>query len=137
MVGSDTKGKFSPYANLRGQQLRLFYALGLYGEIEDESRVLSFLLVDGNYVNRDYRLHEEHLNVSRGGFGSYGDGRIRERKMYIFPNPLTDEDLVGSVSLILEEKNLTVDFPQLSTAMTKIRRTPAGVEYPFYVYQLR
>lgn len=131
------KGKFLPYASLRGQPLRLFYALGLYGEAEDESRVLSFLLVDGNYINRDYRLHEEHLNISRGGVGSYGDGRIRERKMYIFPDPLTDEDLVGSVSLIVEEEKLTAYFPQLSLTMTKVRRTPAGVEYPFYVYRLR
>lgn len=130
------KGKFQPYIPLKGKPMRLFYALGLYGEIEDENRVLSFLLVDGNYLNRDYKLHQEHRNISRGGFGSYGDGRIRERKMYIFPNPLTDEDLVGSVSLITEEKNLAAAFPQLSYVMTKIKRTPTGLEYPFYVYQL-
>jgi len=131
------KGKFQRYVALKGQPLRIFYALGLYGEVEDENRVLSFLLVDGNYINRDYRLHEEHRNVSRGGFGSYGDGRIRERKMYVFPNPLTDKDLLGSVSLIAEKKNLTTGFPQLSLAMTLVKRTPAGVEYPFYVYKLR
>lgn len=28
-------------------------------------------------------------------------------------------------------------FQQLSCAMTKVKRTPAGVEYPFYVYQLK
>jgi len=130
------KGKFQPYAPLKGQPIRTFYALGLYGEVEDENRVVSFMLVDGNYINRDYRLHREHRNISRGGFGSYGDGRIRERKMYIFPNPLTDEDLVGSVSLIAEKEYLTADFPRLSCVMTKVRRTPAGVEYPFYVYRL-
>ncbi len=99
--------------------------------------MLSLLLVDGNYINRDYGLHQEHRNISRGGFGSYGDGRIRERKMYIFPNPLTDEDLLGSVSLIAEEENLMTEFPQLSRLMNKVRRTPTGLEYPFYVYQLR
>jgi len=130
------KGKFQPYAPLRGQPIQIFYALGLYGEVEDENRLLSFLLVDGNYINRDYNLHQEHRNISRGGFGSYGDGRIRERKMYIFPNPLTDEDLVGSVSLIAEAEDLTTNFPQLSCVMTKVKQTPAGAEYPFYVYQL-
>jgi hypothetical protein len=130
------KGKFRHYAALKGQPLRTFYALALYGEIEDESHVLSFLLVDGNYINRDYGLHQEHRNISRGGFGSYGDGRIRERKMYIFPNPLTDEDLVSSMSLIAEAGDLVADFPQLSCVMTKVRRTPVGMEYLFYVYQL-
>lgn len=94
------KGKFQRYAFLRGQPVRVFYALGLYGEVEGEARLLSILLVDGNYINRDYALHQKHRNISRGGFGSYGDGRIRERKMYIFPNPLTDEELKGSVSLV-------------------------------------
>jgi len=56
--------------------------------------------------------------------------------MYIFPNPLTDEDLVGSVSLIVEAENLPAEFPQLSYVMTKIKRRPTGLEYPFYVYQL-
>ena len=131
------KGKFQRYASLKGQPLRTFYALALYGEVSDESRVISLLLVDGNYINRDYKLHREHRNISRGGFGSYGDGRIRERKMYIFPNPLTDQDLLGSVSLIVEVEDLTTDFPQLFCALTKVRQTPAGVEYPFYIYQLR
>jgi hypothetical protein len=131
------KGKFQRYLGLKGQPLRIFYALGLYGEVEDENRVLSFLLVDGNYINRDYRLHEEHRNISRGGFGSYGDGRIRERKMYIFPNLLIDEDLVDSMSLIVEENNLTASFSQLALTITRVRRTLASAEYPFYVYRLR
>lgn len=131
------KGKFQRYATLKGRPIRTFYALGLYGEVEDESHVISFLLVDGNYINRDFKLHQEHRNISRGGFGSYGDGRIRERKMYIFPNPLTDEVLVGSVSLIAEAEDLTTGFPQLSRVMTKVRQTPAGAEYPFHVYRLR
>jgi hypothetical protein len=125
------KGKFHRYKALKGQPLRIFYAMGLYGEVEGENRVLSLLLVDGNYTNRDYRLHEEHRNISRGGFGSYGDGRIRDRKMYIFPNPLNDEDLVGSVSLIVEEKNLTDSFPQLDLKITKVKRTPTDVKYLF------
>ena len=130
------KGKFQRYATLRGQPLRTFYALALYGEVEEENRIISFLLVDGNYINRDYGLHREHRNISRGGFGSYGDGRVRERKMYIFPNPLTDEDLVGSVSLIAEVEGLTSEFPELSHVVTKVKRTPAGAEYPFHVYRL-
>jgi len=131
------KGKFRRLAHLRGQPIPTFYALGLYGEIGGENCVLSTLLVDGNYINRDYSLHQTHRNISRGGFGSYGDGRIRERKMYIFPNPLTDEDLVGTVSLVAEAAHLADVYPQLVEVMVKVRRTPAGEEFPFYVYRLR
>lgn len=130
------KGKFKHYAFLKGQPITTFYALGLYGKVEGEDRVLSFLLVDGNYINRDFTLHQEHRNTSRGGFGSYGDGRIRERKMYIFPNPLTDQDLVGSIALVMEQADLPTTFPQLVQTTTKVRRTPAGEEYPFFVYRL-
>jgi hypothetical protein len=131
------KGKFKRYASQKAQPIAVFYALGLYGETEDESYVLSFLLVDGNYINRDYSLHQQHQNISRGGFGSYGDGRIRERKMYIFPNPLTDQDLIGSVALVMEQPDLMATFPQLMQTAAKVRRTPAGEEYPFFVYRLR
>ena len=131
------KGKFERYTPLRGQPIPIFYALGLYGKIEEENRVLSVLLVNGNYINRDYSLHQAHQNISRGGFGSYGDGRIRERKMYIFPNPMTDPDLVGTVSLVLEGDDLTPVYPELGYLMTKVRRTPEGEEYPFHVYRLR
>ena len=131
------KGKFERYIPLKGQPLPMFYALGLYGEVEDENRVVSFLLVDGNYINRDYPLHQQHRNISRGGFGSYGDGKIRERKMYIFPNPLTDPDLVGSIALVVEQGDLLTAFPPLMQVMVKVRRTPSGEEYPFFVYRLR
>ncbi len=80
---------------------------------------------------------DRHRNISRGGFGSYGDGRIRERKMYIFPNPLTDGDLVGSVSLITEMAGIEADYPSLACVGSKVRRTPAGEEYVFHVYRLR
>lgn len=131
------RGKFVQYAPLRGQAIPVFYALGLYGEVDGEDRVLSVLFVDGNYINRDCSLHQAHRNISRDGFGSYGDGGIRERKMYIFPNPMTDPDLVGTVSLVAEGDDLTSTYPDLDWMMTKVRRTPAGEEHPFQVYRLQ
>ncbi len=133
----DYKGKFERYREQRGRPMRTFYALGLYGEIAGEHRLLSFLLVDGHYINRDYRLHRQHRNVSRGGFGSYGDGRVRERKMYIFPNPLTDPALVGGTYLVIGRSGWETAYPQLSKVQEKIRRTPDGTAYIFSVYKLR
>ncbi len=131
------KGKYKPFASLRGQPITVFYALGLYGRIESENRLMAFLLVDGNYINRDYALHQQHRNLSRGGFGSYGDGRVRERKMYIFPNPLTDQDLLGRVALITEESDLASTHRELTLVTIKYRLTPIGDEFPFFVYSLQ
>jgi len=133
------KGKFKGYAALRGQPIRTFYALALYGEVDGENRVVTFLLVDGNYINRDYELHQTHLNISRPGFGSYGDGQIRERKMYIFPNPLTDDDLKGTVTLIVEESEIEKRVPELNFVGTKTKYTPEPERkaYPFYIYRAR
>lgn len=131
------KGKFKEFRHLRGKPIRCFYALALYGEIEGEPHLISFLMVDGNHINRDYELHKKHRNISRSGFGSYGDGQIRERKMYIFPNPLTDSELKGTISFIAEEARLHRTFPDLKRVTTKVKRSPIGSEFPFHVYQLR
>ncbi len=56
--------------------------------------------------------------------------------MYIVPNPLTDEELRGSVSLVTEADNLVGRFAQLSLALTRVRNTPSGQRYQFYVYRL-
>ncbi len=130
------KGKFEVYAHLKDRPLVTFYALRLYGSVDGEDRVISFVLVDGNYINRDFELHRTHRNISRSGFGSYGDGKIRERKMYLFPNPLTDEALRGSVSLVVEQSDgdLVARYPQLKQMMIQIKTTTTGQRYPFCVY---
>lgn len=130
------KGKFVTFHHLKGKPLRLFYACALYGEIGRENHIISLLMVDGNYLNRDYQLHLEHRNISRPGFGSYGDGQIRERKMYLFPNPMTDDSMKGTVSLVIEDANVSRAFPQLNRVGTKVKTTPEGKKFPFYVYQL-
>jgi len=56
--------------------------------------------------------------------------------MYIFPNPLTDVDLMGSVSLVTEAENLAKKFRRLVLALSKVKSTPEGQRYPFYIYRL-
>lgn len=62
------------------------------------------MFVDGNYINNDYELHKSHKNTRETGFGSYGDGMIRNRKMYVFPHPLTDPDIRGKTVIISPTK---------------------------------
>lgn len=77
---------------LKDKKLRCYYAFVLY-ESDPISDLhvsgIALALVDGNFLNRDFDLAAGHLNISKGGFGSYGDAFIRTRKMYRFPNPLT------------------------------------------------
>lgn len=53
-------------------------------------------------INCDHALADEHLNVAIHNFGSYADGFIRNRKMYVFPHPLTiDLEGLGQARLIV------------------------------------
>ena len=88
---------------LNKTKIRTFYAFVLYDR-DDNDKALSLMLVDGNYINNDYELHLGHKNTKETGFGSYGDGLIRHRKMYIFPHPLTDTGFRGKTILISPAK---------------------------------
>ncbi len=89
--------------DLNKQKIRTYYAFAIYDR-EDDNKILSFMFVDGNYINNDYNLHKDHKNIKETGFGSYGDGFIRHRKMYVFPHPLTDEDVKGKTVIITSER---------------------------------
>jgi hypothetical protein len=64
--------------------------------------VHSLSVAHGDLINADHVLVDEHLNVAVHHFGSFADGFIRNRKMYVFPHPITiDEDGLGHNRLIL------------------------------------
>ena len=47
--------------------------------------VVDFVICHGSFLNADNKY--EHKNKNIPGFGSYGDLRIRDRKMYLAPTP--------------------------------------------------
>ena len=71
----------------------------------------SISVAHGDLINADHVLADEHLNVAVHDFGSFGDGFIRNRKMYVFPHPITiDKDGLGRNRLIVpSEWNLSDD----------------------------
>lgn len=79
----------------------MFLVFFLYtGAGSDPRPVHSLVLAHGDLLNADHGF--EHVNQSVPGFGSYGDGYIRNRKMYRFSHPLTlYPGGIGAVSLIL------------------------------------
>jgi len=64
----------------------------------------SITIAHADLINADHALADEHLNVSIRQFGSYADGFIRNRKMYVFPHPITiDSSGLGKQRLIVPQ----------------------------------
>ncbi|MFZ5926327.1 MAG: hypothetical protein ACOYX1_02655 [Acidobacteriota bacterium] len=64
--------------------------------------VHSVSLAHADLINCDHAVADEHINVAVHEFGSYADGFIRNRKMYVFPHPITiDPTGLGRQRLIV------------------------------------
>jgi hypothetical protein len=112
-----------------------YYLFVLY-EPRDTLHVegIALVLTDGDFLNNDLALAEGHRNVSEGHFGSYGDAFIRTRKMYRFPNPLTEPDFRYRVVFVTPEAGLekTGALRFLAKDETGVQ---TGLERVFYAYE--
>lgn len=65
-----------------------FYLFALLSP--DSGRMVSTILMDGDFLNYDFNLHKEskYANYTEYGHGPYGEGSVRHRRMYTYPNPL-------------------------------------------------
>lgn len=65
----------------------IYYIFGRYPSVadEDEYPVIDLVICHGDFLNADREY--VHKNKNFKGFGSYGDIKIRDRKMYIAPTP--------------------------------------------------
>ena len=64
--------------------------------------VHSLCIAHGDLINADHAVAAAHVNEAIQGFGSYGEGFIRDRKMYVFPHPFKLYPAgIGRCSLIL------------------------------------
>jgi hypothetical protein len=55
--------------------------------------IVTLILLDGDFLNYDFQLHKEakYSNYTEYNHGPYGEGSIRHRKMYTYPNPLNSK----------------------------------------------
>lgn len=81
----------------------VFIVFLLYeGSGAEDRTVHSISVAHGDLINADHDLADEHLNVAVHGFGSFADGFIRNRKMYVFPHPISiDPQGLGRNRLIV------------------------------------
>ncbi len=64
--------------------------------------VHSLSIAHTDVINADHALAESHANEAIHGFGSYGDGFIRNRKMYVFPHLFSiDPAAIGRCRLVV------------------------------------
>jgi hypothetical protein len=122
-----------------GTKIRAHYLFMLYeGVAELEVEGIAMVLTDGDFLNCDFELAESHENISQSGFGSYGDAWVRHRKMYRFPNPLTEPDFRYQNVFVTKEPNLEKDYPVLYDAAVKEKvEIATGTKRKFYVYRLK
>ena len=65
-----------------------FYLFALLSP--DSSSMVTTILMDGDFLNYDFDLHKDakYANQSEYDHGPYGEGSVRHRRMYTYPNPL-------------------------------------------------
>jgi len=121
----------------RKEGRNVFLVFFLYtGSGSDERVVHSVSVTHGDLLNADHALAAEHLNVAVHKFGSFADGFIRNRKMYVFPHPITiDPDGLGRHRLIVPQE-WAVQDKRLRKVKT-IDRTIAPQTVDSYTIRLR
>jgi hypothetical protein len=124
-----------PSGRKDGQDVFLVFFL-YTGSGKEPRYVHSLSLTHADLINADHQTADEHLNVAVHGFGSYGDGFIRNRKMYVFPHPITvDPDGLGRRRLIVPA-DWRVKHADLRR-VTAIERTVAAEAVAGYTIRLR
>ncbi len=66
----------------------------LFALLDNESKnIVTLILLDGDFLNYDFELHKEskYSNFTEYNHGPYGEGSVRHRKMYTYPNPLNSK----------------------------------------------
>lgn len=56
----------------------------------DSASIVTFILMHGDFINYDFNLHKKAkvANQTEYNHGPYGEGSVRHRAMYTYPNPL-------------------------------------------------
>lgn len=77
---------------------------------ETSSKIVTLIILDGDFINYDLDLHKEskYANYSEYNHGPYGEGSVRHRMMYTYPNPLNSRITDFSMKHILIIKKCEV-----------------------------
>ncbi|MBI3651876.1 MAG: hypothetical protein HY231_12720 [Acidobacteria bacterium] len=115
----------------------IFYVFGRYPAAqtgEKEYPVIDLVICHGAFLNAD--PHYIHKNKSLKGFGSYGDIKIRDRKMYVAPTPFAlANGTTGTQTLILPAEFPTDKRFEQIGELLRIESSELVVGYQFDLHQ--
>jgi hypothetical protein len=122
----------------RKQQRDVFLAFFLYtGSGSNPRPVQSLSIAHADLINSDHMVADSHMNPAAHEFGSYGDGFIRNRKMYVFPHPFSlDRGGIGKCRLIAPSTWQLSQSSQVRQVGT-ITRTANTTEIDSYTVNLK
>lgn len=75
----------------RDSDIPCYYLFALLNS--SSTKITTCVLMHGDFLNYDFNLHKEAkvANISEYGHGPYGEGSVRHRAMYTYPNPLNSK----------------------------------------------
>jgi hypothetical protein len=98
--------------------------------------IVTLILMDGDFLNYDFDLHKEakYSNYTEYNHGPYGEGSIRHRKMYTYPNPLNSKISEFHMRQILVAKKADFEKIKDTKSITEQVIRTDKYENSFYYY---
>lgn len=87
----------------------------------DSTSIVTFILMHGDFINYDFKLHKKAkvANQTEYNHGPYGEGSVRHRAMYTYPNPLNYKLKCFHTRKVFVTKNLDCENLQLAHLVTE------------------
>lgn len=121
-----------------GEETRIvpcFYLFALLNP--SSSRIVSLIILDGDFINYDFELYKEakYANTSEYNHGPYGEGSVRHRRMYTYPNPLNSKLSSFYLRLVLVLKKQDLERITTPNKVTEqiIRTDKYGNSFYYWV----
>lgn len=109
-----------------GEETRIVPCFYFFALLNPEStKIVSLIILDGDFLNYDFELYKEakYANSSEYNHGPYGEGSVRHRRMYTYPNPLNSSisEFYMRMILILKKQDFE-KFPFVNDISEQIVR---------------
>lgn len=101
-----------------------YYLFALLATQSDN--IVTLIILDGDFLNYDLELYKEskYSNYTEYNHGPYGEGSVRHRKMYTYPNPLNSHLACFNLhKLLIVKKNLIEKRIERTKPVGQIVRT--------------
>lgn len=103
----------------------------------ESTHIVSLILLDGDFINYDFEIHKEakYANFTEYNHGPYGEGSVRHRRMYTYPNPLNYKIKEFYMRLILIAKRQDLDSICDRSRVTEqiVREDKYGNKFHYYL----